>query len=317
MGQFSNAGLARAEAMFVGAHPRAAQYLEQAPVLVMWAYPWAAQGEQSGETFAKTWIADLCERGVGLKYFLRAAGYSAPMRQLHSSVILPSRAPVYRMLARMEPTEFARIAPPTAKAQRKWLNALHEWLSCWRSHSASGLRDTDALFRWAAINLHSTPPAAVRDLCDFQKNSAFNCEWGLRRAAEEMAAWHSRITLASQMRGLPVGPDDQIDFGGHADRFEVEPYVLTALRTPRQIAEEGSAMRHCVATYIKHVFDGSSHIVSITKDGKRVATLELGGPRAGAKRWAVLQLKGPRNSPPSATVDSLAAVFSEVMRNPA
>lgn len=316
-GRFSNTGMARAEALFEGAHPRAGQYLDQAPVLVMWVYPWVAQGERSGETFAAMWVADLCERGVALKHFLRAAGYTAPMRHLRGSSILPSRAPVYRMLARLAPTEFARIVPSTAKAQRAWLNALHQWMQSWRSVLSLGVRDTDALFRWSAIHLHGVDVEAVRDLCDFQRSGQFNCDWGLKRTYEEMGAWHSRITLESQLAHLPVGADDTIDFGRHADRLEVEGYVLAALRTPRLIADEGSAMRHCVATYIKRVFDGSSHIVSITKDGKRVATLELGGPRAGGRQWSVLQLRGPRNSQPSLTVTALASLFSETLREAA
>lgn len=52
-------------------------------------------------------------------------------------------------------------------------------------------------------------------------------------------------------------------------------YEATALTTGRALAEETAAMRHCVANYAGLVHTGRSVIYSITKNGKRVATVEL------------------------------------------
>lgn len=313
--RFSNAGLHAAETLFEGAHARAGQYLDQAPILVMWAHPWSRHWSDSAPTFARTWINGHCENGIGLKDFLRVAGFSAPMRAIHASVLLPSHAGLYRMLGRVPASTLGRCIPATKKAQRAWLRALEAWLANGR-HAGRHLADTDVLFRWCVETLGDTTiePAQVRDLRDFQlaAQGAFNTAWGLKRALEEMGAWHTRITLESQLRGLPVGADDAIDLGDQPDTWSVEPFTITALRTPRQIAEEGSAMRHCVATYISRVFNGDAHLVSITESGRRVATLEMGGPKAGARRWGIRQLKGPRNSPVRPSIEAMARLYSQL-----
>ena len=83
MSRYSNTGLHRAEALFQGAHERAGQYLDQAPILVMWALPWVSSGDESASTFARLWIAAKCEDGPPLKVMLRDSGFTAPMRQIH------------------------------------------------------------------------------------------------------------------------------------------------------------------------------------------------------------------------------------------
>lgn len=317
--RYANTGLHRAERLFLDAHPRAAQYLDQAPILVMWALPWAQHRSDSAPTFASTWIAGHCEAGIGLKDFLRAAGFTAPMRGIAASVILPSHAGLYRMLGRVRPAVLGRCIPVTKKAQRSWLSSLDAWLiAANRPGRVSRLNGCDGPFQWCVERFGGIMTQALaRDLLDFQcgVGPAFNSAWSLKRAGEEMQTWHARITLESQLRGLPVGADDLIDLGDQPDTWECERFAITALRTPRQIAEEGSAMRHCVATYIKLVFDGQAHVVSITEDGKRVATLELGGPKAGARRWTMRQLKGPRNAPVRPVIESMARLYSEVLQN--
>lgn len=309
--RFSNSGLHAAETLFVAAHPRAEQYLDQAPILVMWAHPWALWGDAAGQVFARTVIAGHCEKGIRLKDFLRECGYTAPMREIAGSVLLPSRAPLYRMLARIDPAVLGQSLPTTAKAQRAWLSALNAWVSRWK-HKAILPDHFDDLFVWAVTRFEGAQHNAA-DLVDFQQAAPFNLDWGLKRAAEEMENWHRRITLDSQIRTLPVKPDQPIDLGPHKDRSDLCGLVFTALRTPREIADEGSAMRHCVATYIRSVFDGNSHIVSVTKDDRRVATLELAGPRSNQK-WAVRQLRGPRNSPVSPVIESGCRLYSELQR---
>lgn len=315
MSRYSNTGLHRAEAMFEGAHPRAGQYLDQAPILVMWALPWVSSGDQSAETFARLWVADNCDRGLKLKDFLRASSFSAPMRQIHAKAIRPSHGGLYRALARVDGAVLGQSIPAKINAQRLWLIALDGWLSQW-THKAFVTHRLDELFTWGVRRFAGgAPKALASDLADFQASPtapAFNTSWGLARAKEEMDGWHARITLESQMRGLPVRADDPIDLGDHPDSVGVGlDLTFTALRTPRQIAEEGSAMRHCVATYIRGVFDGRSHIVSVTKGEKRVATVELVGH---VGKPIVRQIRGPRNSPVAAAILAATDVYLAKLR---
>lgn len=295
--RYSNTGLHRAEQLFEGAHPHAGQYLDQAPVLVMWALPWVSTGDESAQTFARLWVQAKCESGPALKVMLRDSGFSAPMRQISAKAIRPSHGSLYRALARVDGAVLGQSIPAKVNAQRLWLIALDGWLSQWK-HKAFVTHRLDELFTWGVRRFAGCAAKSLAaDLADFQASPTappFNTAWGLARAKEEMDGWHARITLESQLRGLPVRPDDAIDLGRYPDVVEVGfDLTFTALRTPRQLADEGTAMRHCVATYIRSVFDGKSHIVSITKAGKRLATLEFAGPEG---RRVARQLKGPRNS---------------------
>ena len=56
-------------------------------------------------------------------------------------------------------------------------------------------------------------------------------------------------------------------------------------------------------------------VLSITEGGKRVATLELGGPKQKTQRWSMRQLKGPRNSAVRPVVESMARLYSEIIRS--
>jgi hypothetical protein len=313
---FGNAGMVAAEQWFATAHPGAADYLAQAPILAMWAVPWASTLERDAETFARACIHGWCEDRLKLGAVIKNAGFTGPMRHLKASVIRPGMAATFRMLARIEPTVVARAMPAASKEQRRWLAALQGWL---RRLSRSWPANGEVLFAWCVERFADSTVTAdeVKDFSDFHWSGApFNPAWGLKRAREEMDLWHRRITLESQLRGMPFGADTVIDMGDHPDAVTVDKFSITALRTPRAIANEGSAMRHCVATYIKAAFDGVSHIVSITENDRRVATLELAGPKwPTQQRWRVRQLRGPRNGAVRPTITAMADFYSELLRS--
>jgi hypothetical protein len=82
--------------------------------------------------------------------------------------------------------------------------------------------------------------------------------------------------------------------------------VAVRLVSAREIADEGSRMRHCVASYIPHVRRGEYLVYSIRDsiDGPSLATLGLRaqcyplilGEPAPAARWHLDQMYGPCNS---------------------
>lgn len=76
------------------------------------------------------------------------------------------------------------------------------------------------------------------------------------------------------------------------DASEVGGITFVRLRTPQELAEEGSIMKHCVATYASDLAKGSSFLWSLRDaNGSRIATLEVyimsnGRPRSAQLRAA-------------------------------
>jgi hypothetical protein len=137
----------------------------------------------------------------------------------------------------------------------------------------------------------------------FLSGEPFNTAWAWKRAGEEADRWHKHLTMERALRGTGLTPDSRIDYGPHAARTRVGDYTIEALRTPMALFEEGAAMRHCVATYVRQVLGGDSHIFGVRLGGKRVATLELN------RTYQPVQLQGPANSPVGKPIQAAATVF--------
>jgi hypothetical protein len=85
-----------------------------------------------------------------------------------------------------------------------------------------------------------------------------------------------------------------------AVQLGVDGVCATPLTSSAMLAEEGAAMRHCVASYIHACLDGTCHIVSLRNaDGGRLSTLEIEvQDRQGAQEPRLVQHCGPDNSDP-------------------
>lgn len=91
------------------------------------------------------------------------------------------------------------------------------------------------------------------------------------------------------------------------------------LLSAHALSAEGKAMRHCVGSYSSNCRSGSSRIISIRKDGARLATLELAPPQAARSpegylepaegAWKINQLKGACNSEPGALTKQAAGMI--------
>jgi hypothetical protein len=77
--------------------------------------------------------------------------------------------------------------------------------------------------------------------------------------------------------------------------------TLRLLNTHEQFAEEGSTMHHCVETYFPRAKAGLSHIVSMSRGKKKVATAEFDS------NWRLVQAKGPCNAKVSDNREIMAA----------
>ena len=79
----------------------------------------------------------------------------------------------------------------------------------------------------------------------------------------------------------------------------VGEYEFRFLATPLQVWDEGQAMRHCASDLVRGCEMGVCLVVSIKREGLRVATLEL---RLSDDQWRINQLRGKCNSNAKRTV---------------
>ena len=90
----------------------------------------------------------------------------------------------------------------------------------------------------------------------------------LRTVLDLNEEWHRAVAENSRAAKVEF-PDPWCD-GGAVDRYAISP-ITNAV----DLSLEGQKMHHCVNVYASDVADGRAYIYSVTKDGERIATLEL------------------------------------------
>jgi hypothetical protein len=110
--------------------------------------------------------------------------------------------------------------------------------------------------------------------------------------------WHAREKV--DYSGVGDYPDWNCLLTLHQESWEAFvptdlPYLIVPLTTQGQLIEESSVMRHCVASYAAHCFNGHIRIFSVRnkENGKHIATAEL---REDMDSWQIIQLKGRHNA---------------------
>jgi hypothetical protein len=304
---FTNQGLHAGARAFALSHPRAIQYLEQAPVLAFAAMFGGPGVRRVNALYMNHKVTPLCEQGVKLSELMRSFGLPLPLRRIKASILCPKLKDAVRALSAMPPEVLGRIIPEKPGQQRRWLLGL----AMWRSRLAQKSRSPDHLFEWAAEAGSRTSPQIrdYGDLVDFAASGEpFNTAWGWPRAKEEAELWHDRLDGDRIARQLKIKPDFQIDLGYHPDVETCADLTFVAMRTPKAITTEGRTMRHCVASYIPNVMHGDCHIVSVRSGREHVATLELD------RAWTVRQLKGKYNAAPTAATRAASELYAAGIR---
>lgn len=303
---YPNSGLHEVARSFADAHPRAVDYLSQAPVMAL-SIDLKTQRHRMRSWFQLR-VTGVCERQGSLKQMMAEFRLPYPLRRIAGSACEPRMVGVIAALARLDATVLGRVVPEGPSAQRRWLRELREWNNRLRQRN----RGSESL-AWAAEVLTGArlDKGEAADLADFASSpdSGFNPVWRLARAREEMRRWHGRLTVERILRGSPVTPDTVIDFGKHPDVSVHNGLEFVALRTPVSLAEEGAQMRHCVGTYVQDVIRGRCSIVGVRQGQTRVATIELVGGQ-------VLQIKGPCNATVSPAVLGAAREYVDAIALP-
>ncbi|GEP00553.1 hypothetical protein [Methylobacterium haplocladii] len=148
---FGNSALHRVAAAMAGCHPRALDYIGQAPVIVLSANAGhtGARAARSAQMFAGPPMRMKCERGDKLRDVMSFYGCGYQLRRLVPSVLHPVRWPTIYHLGRLPPSTLAQIVPEQRGQQDVWLRALTRWCD----HCRRCCGNPWFLFDWAAVAL--------------------------------------------------------------------------------------------------------------------------------------------------------------------
>lgn len=301
---YSNTSVHLCAHAMASTHPRAIEYLEQAPALVaIAAFSWNGRyGFPRGSRFIKLMAGQFgarVERGVTLKEMFRSYAVPYPMRKLTGRAVAPRFVVLLKTLSRMDPSPLAQAIPPP-RLQRMWLNQL-------RDFKGIRLGVPDKVMHWAAVEISKALTAGgyvgdAKDMGDMlfsARGRSLNPAWSWATAGRQMVDWHTELAkqqdTADFVKRHGLGFTDLIDYGHFPDQLRIGDHDFIALRSGEALWLEGAAMRHCVSSYVNLVVKGKSRIYSVRRDGKRVATLEL--DRQTESTFGISQLKGPCNAP--------------------
>lgn len=292
--------------LLVAAQPRAADYLGQAPVLAVLACGKFSTHITYGELdqFAAT-IAS----GPKLRDVMAAYGASAPMRKIGATGLrLRDRAALVA-LHKLDASTLSQSIP--SDSQRTWLDGVDKWLRLTPRNKRDRSRFSVA---WIARRLGENLSRfeQVDALVDYigRGKQELNERWSWDRAMQAVADWHRQLRDETMLRRLAAYEREALTFdkvicnSALPDSAEVEGFTFRVLRTLRHLRDEGNAMHHCVASYAADVRKGRCTIVSVTRDGVGVGTLQIDA------RGSVVQLKAHCNAAVSPAVRRACDVYA-------
>ncbi|MYL96406.1 hypothetical protein GR702_01275 [Novosphingobium sp. FGD1] len=297
---FPNQGMHRNALFLADLHPRAIDYLEQAPVLA--ASFGVKVNTKADRLYIASRIAGPIQRGERLRSVMAAVAIAGPLRKLKASCIVPYMAEFVRELNDLDPSTLSQAIPEKPGAQRKWLRSLRQYRRRLVLNRASPKRG----FAWIARHAQRCGDGQAEDFADYlaRHHLADVERWSFERMENEVELWHDRLAANRNLSayGLGLTPSTLIDLSDWPDHAEVAGFEFFKLATPGMLLEEGARMRHCVASYIPRVMAGDCHIYSVRADMRRMATVEIVGGH-------VQQLKAFANKAASAAVWKATTAF--------
>lgn len=259
-------------------HPRAIEYLEQAPVLALAALRGKRMAYKQ-QVFGGYQFGQMVGRGMRLRDIMRAYDVPFQFRALSGhSLSLAAWPPLWR-LRRSHPSTLAQIIPPSGKGQATWVRYLVEW----SRHMETRYRNGGLHLEWAAKNLKgNSRDATIITVADYigACGEKFDPRVGLTEVMRAADRWHAELARKVDEEKFVklhgVSFQHEIDYTPFPLRSVVEGYEFVALNTPESLYVEGVAMHHCVRNYTTSVLKGMSRIFSIRdQEERRVATVEF------------------------------------------
>lgn len=137
--------------------------------------------------------------------------------------------------------------------------------------------------------------SSIRENADFK----INCSW--KTALERADEWTRQLNRQRAQDQLLADEKRREEYNKPfpaqwIEDDETNGYKFKYLNNEQALINEGRAMEHCVASYAWRCRDNNCQIYSVTKNGKRIGTLELieGFP----VKFMVNQFRGKCNSKP-------------------
>lgn len=275
---YPNQGMHRNAAFIASLHPRAVDYLQQAPVLA--ASFRCKFSTRADRLYVASRIGGPIQRGEKLKVVMASVGLATPLRKLLPLAITPSLCGFIRDLHGLPPSALSQAIPNQAGVQRKWIQSLRDYRQRMRYNRGSEKRG----FHWIARQAHRCEPNQAAEIADFvhAHPSADIDRWSFERMENEVLLWHDRLASerSTSQYGIGIKMNTVIDLSDWPDYIGHEGFEFFKLSTPSMIMEEGRRMRHCVASYIPSVMSGRAHLYSVRHEMRRLATVEIVGNRA-------------------------------------
>ena len=283
-------------------HRYAIELIEQAPVLCL-----LLRSARNDTTVANT--RAVIESGTGLRDLLKQHKIAPQFRALRPEALAYThRSDLEKLSKAIDHSTLAQIMPRDGQAQGVWLNTLSQWIA----RMQRGAKPETLQLAWAASQIGRGAKASEwNEIADLvvHLDDKFNPRWSWDKAREEAEAWHRQIRRIKDHRNFfrqyGLRYEDLIDYSPLPTHASILGLDFVALQSGETLSEDGFVMHHCVASYAGQVIKGVSRIYSIRQGEKRLATLEIGQ----AKRWTVLQLKGPYNAAPNTDLRAAARVF--------
>lgn len=280
-------------------HPYALDYIKTAPVLVLI----IANGKVKLRKQDHSDIAKTCASKFNgkLRDVMASVNIAYPLRKISSLVIRSSMLETIKVLSTLRKETLDDFIPPPEQ-QDKWLRII----AAWHDLMHRRFNDRSLLLDWAVKNYHPRNidysnhgnrgyhgtggwTAVLNDVTTFadyagtmHQQGRFNLDWNLRTVARDCAAWHDQLARAGQEQRffLENGMDWEcpIDYTPFPLDFESDGFKFTALRSGKDLFDDGREMRHCVASYSRQVIEGKARIYSMAEieTGSKVATVEFG-----------------------------------------
>lgn len=326
VGLYVNQALHPAATLLAALHPRAVEYLEQAPILAMAATFGGKIEKKQERAYVAMNFAPLMDRGVKLRDLMATYRVAYQLRAVSGNAIRPGAWPVLKRISELvDPSSIAQAIPADPKKHMFWLNDLTDLWNILERRLQFRAELHGPILRWAMFaiaraekgkrfpkddvyrDLPARGPhtATAGEIADFliAEHTRFNPRWTWERMIQETRDWHEAIANANLDTVDDGRMDVEIDYGRtFPAEIEVDGFQFHALRSLRALIIEGRTMHHCVSSYYPDVVAGRCRIYSVRKDGKRIATVEfLAFPAARA-----VQVKGPCNISPGEAVHKAA-----------
>ncbi len=322
---FTDQNLKIAAGVIAAINERAIDYIRQCPALVLALLVFRHQSRNTSGTrylsplsfsdVRKDLAALACDflaPGPKLKQVMAEIGLCPAQRAIHGYALTHDLDcwQALRLMPGLKPSVLAQAIPEHIFDQITWMRDLEAWVGTFERLSC----DAGWQFEWAVRNLgdrfrqakHSANvgrEVSADTLADYiaqgENADKFNPAWDRTRFAQVVLDWHHELQSlnAEKREAKRQGRnwEEPCDYGSLPISVDIDGLSFVALRSGKELFEEGRKMRHCVSSYTRDVMKGDCRIYGVRSGMARLATLEI---RQIEGAWSNVQFKGKCNARP-------------------